>query len=113
MPGCLWHSNGPCAQRLSSPAKGNSPAAWFEKEKPVFTIIQGQFEESQAIYQIKESLGIFALLLSPLPPPPPLPRMIETGLLRKILIQGTLIYHKMHFQGVNVENMLFILTGPM
>ena len=46
-------------------------------------------------------------------PPPPLPQMIETGLLRKILIQGTLIYHKMHFQGVNVENMLFILTGPM
>ena len=106
MPCCLWHSN---AQRLSSPAKGNSPAAWFEKENPVFTIIQGQFEESQAIYQIKESLGIFALLL----PPPPLPQMIETGLLRKILIQGTLIYHKMHFQGVNVENMLFILTGPM
>lgn len=72
---------------------------------------KANLKESQAIYQIKESLGIFALLLSP--PPPPLPRMIETGLLRKILIQGTLIYHKMHFQGVNVENMLFILTGLM
>ena len=71
---------------------------------------KANLKESQAIYQIKESLGIFALLLSP---PRPLPQMIETGLLRKILIQGTLIYHKMHFQGVNVENMLFILTGPM
>ena len=90
MPCCLWHSNTPCAQKLSSPAKGNSPAAWFEKEKPVFTILQGQFEGESSNLSDEKSLGIFALLLTPPPPT----QMVETGL-RKILIQDTLIYHKM------------------
>ena len=70
MPCCLWHSNTPCAQKLSSPAKGNSPAAWFEKEKPVFTILQGQFEGESSNLSDEKSLGIFAFLLTPPPPPP-------------------------------------------
>lgn len=69
MPGCLWHSNAPCAQRLSSPAKGNSPAAWFEKEKPVFTIIQGQCEgESSNLSDEKVTWDL--CLITPPPPPP-------------------------------------------
>ena len=91
MPGCLWHSNAPCAQRLSSPAKGNSPAAWFEKEKPVFAIIQGQFEgESSNLSDEKVTWDLCLIT-----PPPPQTQMVQTGLLRKILIQDTLIYHKM------------------
>lgn len=70
MPGCLWHSNAPCAQRLSSPAKGNSPAAWFEKEKPVFTIIQGQCEgESSNLSDEKVTWDL--CLITPPPPPNP------------------------------------------
>ena len=69
MPGCLWHSNAPCAERLSSPAKGNSPAAWFEKEKPVFTIIQGQFEgESSNLSDEKVTWDL--CLITPPPPNP-------------------------------------------
>lgn len=83
----------PCAQRLSSPAKENSPAAWFEKENPVFTIIQGQFEEESSNLSDEKVTWDFCLI-TPLPPPPPT-QMVETGLLRKILIQDTLIYHKM------------------